>query len=355
MAIRQEHWIVRTGLLAGVAAVIASAYWWHQRPVDRGASKTPPTSVFGVSWKTGADNKNAASVVVARPAGKPHNSPPDLRQQLKDRKDWFALAQDILPQAKAGNPEAQYVLYRAIASCAQTPVGDSVEAVRAAQRIAFALNGRPEDNLVIAVENEAEANQIRCQGFHTPAAAALGDDLDWLLKAMDQGYAPALAAGARERVRQDRSMATVRAGGGDPDDPRLKLPPIGGDATPHELLLAAVKSGDSEVLNDIANTVYMLDPKLTHEQQMLLHSAWTYVYCQRGDGCKASPIESTFDEPPATVMNCGPNDRYCTPIPRTLLMLADYNWEPVQEVVNQINAALDAKQREQLPGLTAGG
>jgi hypothetical protein len=335
--------------------VIASAYWWHQRPVDRGAaSKTPPTSVFGVSWKTGGDNKNAASVVGARPV-KPGNSRPDLRQQLKDRKDWFALAQDILPQAKAGNPEAQYVLYRAIGECGSTPVGDSVEAVRAARRSAFALNGMPEDNLVIAVENEAEADQIRCQGFHTPAAAALGDDLDWLLKAMDQGYAPALAAGARERVRQDRSMATVRAGDGDPDDPRLKLPPIGGDATARELLLAAVKSGDGEVLSDIANTVYMLDPKLTHEQQMLLHSAWTYVYCQRGDGCKPSPVESTFDEPPNVVMNCGPNDRHCTPIPRYLLMLANDNWAPVQEVVNQINAALAAKQWDQLPGLIAAG
>ena len=353
MAIRQEHWVLRAGLLAAIAAVIASAYWWHQRPPDRGASKTPPTSVFGVSWKANADNKNAASVVMARPAGKPGNAPPDLRQQLKDRKDWFAFAQDILPQAKAGNPEAQYVLYRAIGECGRTPVGDSVEAVRAAALSAFALAGRPD--LAIAAENEAEANQIRCQGFHTSAAAALGDDLDWLLKAMDQGYAPALSAGARARVEQDRQKANVRAGGGDPDSPLVKRPPIGENASPRELLLAAVKSGDSEVLDDIANTVYALEPTLTHEQQMLLHSAWAYVYCQRSDGCKPSPVESAFNEPPNVVRNCGPNDGHCTPIPRTLLMLADYNWESVQEVANQINAALDARQWDQLPGLVPGG
>jgi hypothetical protein len=33
---------------------------------------------------------------------------------------------------------------------------------------------------------------------------------------------------------------------------------------------------------------------------------------------------------------------------------AHYNWAPVQEIVNQINVALAAKQWDKLPGLTTG-
>lgn len=356
ITVGQEHGVLRTGLLVGGAAVtvIAFAYWLHQRPVGRGASLTPPALAThpGISRNTGGENKNAGSAIAARPARKPVLS--ILRDRLNNHdSDWYALAQEILPQAKAGNAEAQYVLFKTITGCdgggRWGASADSLEAARAAARLRY-----PD---VPQVERAFEMGYGRCHGFKAAEAKSLGDPWDWLTKAMDAGYGPALAAGGNARLLQDEAKAAVRAGS-TPNEPTLNLPPIGGDATARELFAVAAQSADPEVLQQISTSINMLRPDLPEDELIRLRVAWAYVACQRGLDCTPpNPADAIHPDPygPPTVVNCGPNDGPCTPVPGFLLALANYNWAPVQEVVNQINAALNAKQWDRLPGLAPGG
>ncbi len=343
MAIRQAHWILRTGLLAGVAAVIAFAYWWHQKPVDRAASLTPSTSAThpGVSWNETRDSKNESSAgAVSKGKSAPVNSPPtSIRQRMKTAKDWYSLAKEILPQAKAGNPEAQVALFEMYRHCfdssgIERKYYDNVEAVRE-HAIKYGLS-----------VDDAVSHFQQCHGFNTDDAASLGDPWDWLQKATDTGYPIALAETAHERLLQDQLKAALRAGGS-PTDPTISLPPIGGDATPRELLAVAAQSADPEVLAAIGNLQYALHPTQPIDVTKIDSAAWMYLACQRQGDCSG--------QGPTTVINCGPNDGNCVGVPEWLLRKVNYNWAPVQEKVNQINAALNAKQWDQLPGLTTGG
>jgi hypothetical protein len=342
MAIRQGHRILRTVLLAGLAAVIAFAYWWHQRPVDRSASKAPPASATHVSvlWNRPSDNKHESS---AQGKSAPvTQAPTSIRQRMPTATDWYALAKDILPQAQAGNPEAQYVLFQTIGGCEEgaESLGAKSENLAAARDKALQLfPNAPE------LVSKYEAGYKRCHGFYTDDAARLGDPWDWLQKATDAGYAPAQAATAVQRLQQDQRKAFVKAGNV-PND-TATLAPIGGDANPRELLVAAVQSADPEVLNEIGQMQGILNPRQPRDVTQLIRTAWMYVACQRGFDCS--------DYGPGTVTNCGPGDGNCTPVPEQFIIRAKYNWAPVQEMVNQINAALNAKQWDHLPGLPTGG
>jgi hypothetical protein len=138
--------------------------------------------------------------------------------------------------------------------------------------------------------------------------------------------------------------ASVRAGGA--SGYTTEVPSIGGDANPRELLVAAVQAGDPDVFMQIAKMQRILNPDQLRDVITLNSIAWKYAGCQRGADCS--------EYGPATVTNCGPNDGDCTPVPDVFLKIINNNWTPVQEKVNQINAALSAKQWDQLPGLGTG-
>src|SRR5208282_145773 len=110
---------------------------------------------------------------------------------------------------------------------------------------------------------------------------------------------------------------------------------------PRELLAVAAQSADHEVLSAIGNLQYMLNPTQPKDVTNINTAAWMYAACQRD--C------SGFG--PTTVVSCGPNDGNCVGVPEWLLRKVNYNWAPVQEKVNQINAVLNSKQWDQLPGL----
>jgi hypothetical protein len=99
-------------------------------------------------------------------------------------------------------------------------------------------------------------------------------------------------------------------------------------------------------LNAIGQMQGILNPGQPREDSQLIRTAWMYVACQRGFDCS--------DYGPGTVPSCGPYESNCTPIPEQFMMRAHNNWAPVQDRVNQINAALAAKQWDKLPGLTTG-
>jgi hypothetical protein len=257
---------------------------------------------------------------------------------MKEAKDWYALSKELLPRAQAGDPEAQYVLFRANRLCTLglTDYFKKNDTLEKARQTAMQYGGRS--------LGEVEARYERCHGFYTDDAG-LGDTWDWLKKATEAGYAPAQTQTARERLLQDQLKAFVRAGA-TPADPAAYLPPIGGDANPRDLLTAAVQSADPEVLAEIGSLQHMLNPQQSREMVQISSAAWMYVACERGADC------SVYG--PSTVTNCGPNDGTCVPVPQMFLSKVNYNWAPVQELVNQINAALNAKQWDQL-NIAGGG
>jgi hypothetical protein len=323
-------------IITAVVVVVAAVYWWQQRPVHQGALKTPPTSTTAlstVSWNKPQDNKSESSV-----QGKPApatQAPTSIRQRMRAAADWYAVAKEILPQAKAGNPEAQYVLFYTHGVCHITTSGAQSASLAAARD--EALRVFPTAPQMVS---KYEAGYTKCHGFFTADAQSLGDPWDWLQKATDTGYAPAQAMTAHLRIEQDQTKAAIRAGA-TPDDPMAHMPPIGGDAAnPRDLLVAAVQSADPDVLIEIGQLQQVLNPTQPRDVMQINRAAWMYVGCQRGGDCS--------EYGPGTVMNCGPNDGQCTPVPEQFLRAVNYNWAPVQEKINQINAALNAKQWDQL-------
>lgn len=254
------------------------------------------------------------------------------RKRLKTAKDDLQLALSILPQAKAGDPEAQYVLFKAFRGCqGGTPglYGGEFDTVEKAREYAQ-IRGH-------SVE-EAETLFQKCHGLYTPAAGVLGNPWDWLQKATDAGYPAAQADTAFERLLQDSLKASV-APGVSPQG-TAALPPIGGDADPRELLDTALPSGDPIVLADIGQLQHMLHPKESRQVAQLDRVAWLYVACERGNDCS--------NLGPTSPINCTATDTQCMGVPSMLMLMAHDNWAPVQDRVNEINAALDAKQWDQL-------
>jgi hypothetical protein len=137
---------------------------------------------------------------------------------------------------------------------------------------------------------------------------------------------------------QEQSKALVKAGAVPTGD--ALLPPIGGDADPRELLRIAVESRDPEVLHEIGSLQGMLNPSQSAPDEHLNHIAWLYIACQRGFDCSGygNPVEQP----------CAPSASPCERVPARLITMARYNWAPVQERVNELNAALDANQWDQL-------
>jgi hypothetical protein len=102
------------------------------------------------------------------------------------------------------------------------------------------------------------------------------------------------------------------------------------------LLAAALPSGDPALLEDIGQLQHMLHPQEPRPAARTSRLAWLYVACERGADC------SGFG--PSSPINCAPTDTQCLGVPAMMMLMAQNNWAPIQEEVNQINAKLDARQ-----------
>lgn len=315
-------------LTIGCVAVLAlaTALWlWPSRPkiapVAQQIREHPSQPHQSTSPRTSAGNR-------WHPAASPAVSTEGPRQRLKTAKDYLQLALSILPQAKAGNAEAEYVLYRTFKDCQGGVPGlyggefDSVEKAREYAQI----RGH-------SIE-EAETLFQRCHGLYTPAASVLGSRWEWLQKATDAGYPAAQADTAFERLVQDSSKASVTPGM--KAEGVAALPPIGGEADPRTLLTAALSSGDPVVLADIGQLQHMLHPGESRQVVQINRVAWLYVACERGNDCSGLG--------PTSPINCTATDTHCLGVPTMLMQMAHDNWAPVQEQVNEIDAKLDAQQ-----------
>jgi hypothetical protein len=270
-------------------------------------------------------------------------------------KDWWALAEEALPRAKAGEPGAQYLIWVIHEDC-HSPLSAYLTDYKSRKALNLdealqkaALNNRPADKV-------AEFYS-RCHKFFTDATAGeaggldwiadstpeFGNPLDWLERSAAGGYAPAQANLVHYRFLQDGDIAYEKAGTG----PQVltRVPLIGGDKLDsHALLQVAIKSGDPEVMKEIGDLQNLLSPSQSRQDRTTLMFAWRYVSCQRGADC-------SFWGDPVTV-GCEANDTHCTPVPSQWLMAVHNDWNPIAQKAAEINSALDNQQWDQLPGFT---
>jgi TPR repeat protein len=253
-----------------------------------------------------------------------------ILQMIQEATDLFAFAKSILPQAKAGDAAAQYALWKAHSICYESGTGafahDNGQALSWGDAVQRAASMR------VPIE-KAQWGYDLCHRFFSDDTSDLGDAMTWLQRATEQGYPNAQVATAKLRIQQESLKAFERAGGV-PTGYGL-LPPIGGDAQPSDLLLAAVQSLDPQVIQEVgmmANTFGLNAPL---DQRKVNIAAWIYVSCLRGADC------SSYGDPDKSY--CSPSDSNCVGVPAKLLELNQYNWDPVKDRANEINAALDAK------------
>jgi hypothetical protein len=177
-----------------------------------------------------------------------------------------------------------------------------------------------------------------CHRFFSEDTSGFGDAMEWLQRATDNKYPQAQAQTAQLRLIQDQQMSAQKAGAV-PTGPGL-LPPIGGDVNPRDLLRSAVASLDPDVIRDVGQLAFLLNPNMSGEEKQIVRAAWIYVACQRGADC------SLFGQP--SMSYCTPTDQNCPGVPEKLLELTNYNWDAIHQRANEINAALDAKQWDKL-------
>jgi hypothetical protein len=314
--------VLTTCCVTVLALALALALWlWPSKPkIPTQQIREPPSAASHPSV-------SAPAVAVTAPVSTTPVGREGPRQALKKAKDHFQLALSILPLAKAGNAEAQYVLFRVLWDCH-----------RGSPSLYGEFDTREKAHEYAAINTysteEAETLFDQCHGFYTSQASVLGTPWEWLQKATDAGYPAALADTAFERLLQE-SMKVGLPAGLKPEG-IVALPPIGGDADPRALLTEALPSADPQVLAQIGELQHLLHPQEPRTQTQINRLAWVYVSCQRGNDC------SGFG--PTSPINCAPTDTNCLGVPDMMMRMAHNDWAPVQEEVNQINAQLDAQQ-----------
>lgn len=324
--------IVSAGI-TGAAAV--GLLLFTQKVPIRATSLQQPTSAA----KQGQLRKVAPIGAVVAPATHSSNTaavPINYRQSWrKSRNDW-EYAHQLLPDARAGNPDAQYYLSAIIVNC------DTI------MDLYFSEQGKPltlDEGLLKAAKvsqvhhvdqvPQAQEGFDRCHEFREHDAADLGSADDWLNKATLAGQPIAQATTAQRRLFQDFMKAAVSAGTVQATQLTAALP-IGGTIDPRELLRSAVKSLDPQVLETIGQVQYLLDP--SSPDSNVEHFAWAYVACQRGLNC--SPTSHWAQDCPS---NCNVSS------PAGVMMgWSGSDWPAVQQRAHEINARLDAGQWDEL-------
>ncbi len=301
-----------------VAAAITYLCWVQTADAQPAPVATPLVSTRPVSSTGATAQPEAASSYL---------------EAYKKATDYWDFAHAILPAAKAGDRDAQFILFDIQLGCAHdrspAPLQDG-KLLSLEQEVKKAA-----EHGISA--KEASLFYHRCSQFFAGHANDLGPQRQWLERAAEAGQPVAQAYVATMRLGQEHLMVTRHTW--DRDD--LFAPPmIGGNADPHELLRVAIESADPAVIFQIAVSQNLLNPTKPRAENELNFAAWLSIACQRGADC------AFYGEPVSLPCSAGSQD--CGSVPKTLLAIAHNNWAPVADRARQISAALDARDWDQL-------
>jgi hypothetical protein len=277
-----------TGDLAVPAALREPLAERHDKQVDKGASEVVPTV----------------------------DSNPTVRQRFRDATDYAAFIDSILSNARAGDRDAQYYVYAALAFCdmefrtlfkRRSGAGwlTRDEALnRTAGKFGYNLSW-------------TEAVDQKCRALMEGGRSELGDSRIWLEDAATQGQPIAMAALANLRL--------VDMAVGKPDGATA--------AGAAELLMSALKSKDPEVMWTIGLAQGFLKPD--SEDSLKAQWAWWLVACERGYECGE---QSLFQEFTCRYEQCPPGETVVDHMKR--LLQTDY--AAVEELAREIDGNIES-------------
>jgi hypothetical protein len=305
--------------LTAVLAVAASLYLW----VRGAAQPTPPPTVASTG---SVEYRRPVEPLVSLPKKAP--PPLDYRRKLADSSNYWDLAHEILPSAKAGDRDAQFFLSRVLERCA---MDNKMFFRRRGQTLTLdaALQWAAERKLSIDV---VQSTYDHCHEFLEGDASKFGDPTEWLAGATDAGQ-PLAQATTASKLLMKNSMVLGAASAGVATE-QLSLPQVKSEADPRDLLRAAVASRDPEVLFTIGELQGLLNPANMNDTTD--QYAWWLVACQRGFDCSANG---------EWMRNCANLDADCASAggpSEAVQRFAGDQWPEVQQRASEISEKLDA-------------
>jgi hypothetical protein len=315
------------------SAVVLSALYVGFVTKHKAQSVQPPAG-SGLASSPSHPRRRAAESKPVEPVGLPlsernssGNSWPKYRESLAQSRDYWSFAHAILAAAKSGDADAQFYLFRAMDSC------------KGSINMYLQRRGRPlslDEALQFAAKRGLPVERVqtvfdRCHEFQTHDSSELGNAEEWLAKATAAGEPLAQVTTALNLLLQSE-LADIAKANGSPDPDLEAKVKQGGD--PRELLRAAVKSKDPEVLFSMGEAQGQLNPSKVDSNTDRL--AWFLVGCERGFDCSAN-AEWVKDSCMFDVQCQSANS------PSYMVSyLARDDWPVVQERARLINAKLDA-------------
>jgi hypothetical protein len=326
-----------------VLLVLAAALWFARGgPGTSGpSSQATRTAVPDSTHLEPTSTKPAqATPRVDHPAAQntsEESSTVTLADRLESSRDYWALGNDLMLQAKAGDGQAQYYLYRVLEYC-RDRAGFFLMKGNRVLPLDEALAGAAQRNIP---QQFAQLAIDRCHEFLSHDPAILGSEDHWLLLAVKNGVPEAQADAASKMITYDVLNKTDRPR----DEPvkgyERKLPI---DATPESLFREAIKSKSPRVLAAISNVLPVIgpdSPDLKTERFALMLLA-----CERGYDCTSNAewVQASCSFNPQCAGYSDPTQH--------VMEAAGANWPAVQQRAAELGEKIDAGAWDDL-GLTS--
>lgn len=316
---------------ASTCAMALAAHWFWHRPTNGLFSERSARSSTAAYQAPPPRAKNFLKSIDI-PVAPDSLSP---RQMLDTSDDYASLVDKLSGRAKAGDPEAQYVTYRALRTCAYfrklylpKVSGESLTLEAALARRAKQPGGLSFEAMSVSYD--------RCHGlFDDPShSEALSNSKPWLDAAADAHYPAALS----ERAAALRDTVLLARASGDSN----------GTLNP-ALEQAFADALDAAATGDPRSVFLMADwvdgQHRSMEEYGVLTSAWKIRACQSGYDCGATSMFM------ATVCitdtQCAQGDSYKDYFQRLL----GSQYEDALRLASQIGAAIVAKDTAALKAL----
>lgn len=323
--------------VVAVAAVVAIALSRKtEPPVDqatRAAVEPAPPTFDMPDATTGAPD--------VRPGVKSPHVIDESSGNLPETGDYYAFLIDTLPAAEAGDVNAQFNVWKAMSYC-----DESI-------RFYFVRGGRKltlEEGLGWAIKRNlpyatAQRAYDRCRGFiEAGSAIDTAAATRWLNAAAEHGHSVAQSVLAEKILEED--MLRELEGASGTQNLGAHLGNLDRTKTPAELMQAAVKSRDPEVLFRIGEMMPLLKPAAPDVSLQRL--AWMAVACERGLDCSA---QADWVAASCLTAECASINNNT----EVVRIIAGDRWSAVQQRARQLGESLDAGRWEDLGIGSAGG
>lgn len=302
---------------------------WCWRPAHKTSSLVRATlpATISTAWPRSLSTVGAGT---RKSSGKAAQQRQDYKALLAESHDYLSFARRVLPSARAGDPDAQYYLSRALEFCEDV------------DRSYFSRHGQQLGldqaiQYAAKVHRRVEAVQVaydRCHELSEHDASEFGTAQQWLASATEAGQPVAESATALKLLVQGTLQQYARGAGAvsaSIHDPSTVA------ADPGALLYKAVQNMEPEVLYDIGESYPMLHPD--DPDRVVVQDAWKLLACERGLDCTASSELLNFicyDWDPACSSANSPDDY--------IRSVAGSKWPEVQQRASEIGSELDQGQ-----------